>query len=229
MATRTKALVGEFINGFELVEYLGGILKHGKKNRYGNFKCPYCEKIFKTSFIDVKRKNKISCGCKRIFSPNRIKHGMCGTKVYRAWSDIKGRCLNKNNEYYNDYGGRGITVCDEWMEFAPFYEWSINNGFDDKLEIDRIHVNGNYEPENCRWVTRCVNVQNTRLLCKNNNTGYRGVRLIKRKKGNIYQANIRNNCSTFYLGTFSTPKEAALAYNNYVIENKTFHPLNIIE
>lgn len=89
------------------------------------------------------------------------KHGMHGTRLYRIWCGIKSRCLNKNNKDYSHYGGRGIAVCDEWMEFLPFYEWAISNGYSDDLSIDRVDVNGNYCPGNCRWATQ-VEQQNNR-------------------------------------------------------------------
>lgn len=106
-----------------------------------------------------------SCGClqKELLSKRSITHNLTKTKIYSTWIDIKKRCYNVNSISYCNYGGRGITVCDEWKnDFKSFYNWSMQNGYDETLSIDRINNNGNYEPSNCRWVDRKTQNNNTR-------------------------------------------------------------------
>lgn len=90
-------------------------------------------------------------------------HGQSGTKFYILWNDIKQRCYNINNHQYKNYGGRGIKMCDEWRtDFKLFHDWAITHGYTEGLQIDRIDNDGNYEPNNCRWVDRFVNNNNRR-------------------------------------------------------------------
>lgn len=116
---------------------------------------------------DLKRGAVLSCGCYRAETTGhmRLSHGAtCGkksTKLYSVWAGIKARCYNSNAGTYKHYGGRGVTMCREWREdFSAFEQWAIRNGYKIGLSIDRVDVNGNYCPENCRWVDNSVQANN---------------------------------------------------------------------
>lgn len=109
-----------------------------------------------------------SCGClikKRSAERFRI-HGdntsKGQTRLYRIWHNMKQRCANKKNDSYKRYGGRGITFCDEWKEYRIFKEWALKSGYEDHLFLDRKDNGGPYCPENCRWVTSEIQMNNTR-------------------------------------------------------------------
>lgn len=104
-----------------------------------------------------------SCGClrkERVGQAHTI-HGDTANgkrlRVYKTWEDMKGRCLNPNDSGYKYYGGRGITVCDNWNSYQNFRDWAFVNGYTDDLTIDRIDSDGNYEPNNCQWITKAEN------------------------------------------------------------------------
>lgn len=117
-----------------------------------------CGKIVEVRSGDLK--NGHSNGCNKC---SQITHGMSGTRIYKIWKDMKSRCFNKNMKSFVHYGERGITVCGEWKEsFINFKEWAFENGYKEDLTIDRIDVNGNYEPNNCRWATTSLQNSNKR-------------------------------------------------------------------
>lgn len=127
-----------------------------KNNRiYADCKCIECGQLKTLRASDLYNNKFNSCKCQI------VKHGMNQSKIYSIYHNMKDRCLNPNCHAYNNYGGRGIIICDEWLNedgFINFYNWAINNGYKEGLSIDREDIEGNYEPSNCRWITLRENV-----------------------------------------------------------------------
>lgn len=147
-------MIGETINNWTILE--NDIEKSTPKHKYVVCKCK-CGKIKSVLLETIINEKSKSCGC------INIKHNKSKSRIYKIWKGIKTRCYNKNNSRYSFYGGRGIRMCDEWVNnFTLFYDWSVENGYNENLSIDRIDVNGNYEPSNCRWVDDITQSNNCR-------------------------------------------------------------------
>jgi hypothetical protein len=123
-----------------------------------------CGKVVNIRSVDLIRKKTKSCGC--LSKETATKHGASVNKkrikLYRVWTSMRARCSNKNLKIYKHYGGRGISICDEFNDFIFFEKWANNNGYKEGLTIDRIDNNGNYCEKNCRWVTQKINSINRR-------------------------------------------------------------------
>lgn len=151
------------------------VLKKSDKIKDGNVmwecQCSCGNKTLVTSY-NLRSGRVGSCGCRKSKftsentsgenNPNH-KHNLRNTKLYAIWTMMKQRCYNPNNKNFKDYGGRGITVCEEWLnDVQAFYEWSMKNGYKEGLTIDRIDNDKGYSPDNCRWTTMKVQRKNQR-------------------------------------------------------------------
>lgn len=128
--------------------------------------------VFRTG-ESLRTTNKFhSCGChmREIAKINATIHGDTPkgqwNRLYRIWSLMKDRCDNSNSPAYKDYGARGISVCNEWYNYLVFKDWALNHGYDKSLTLDRIDYDGNYFPDNCRWVTKAEQARNRRFCVK---------------------------------------------------------------
>lgn len=193
--------------------------KSKRKTRFALYKCECCNKHIRKSVYDYKRRKSEYCKKCSISICNQ-KHNSYNTRLYKIWAGMKQRINNNKRECFKDYGGRGISYCEEWELFENFKSWALSNGYKDNLTIDRINNNGNYEPSNCRWTTRTIQNRNTRHL-KN---GYRGVTKVKDKE--MYRSRISVDNRLVNIGTFNTSIEAAKAYDKYIIDNNLEHTKN---
>lgn len=177
IATTSKVKIGDKFNMLTVVEQCEDYIEpNGKRRAMFLCKCE-CGKIRKTQAQELYKDKVYSCGCTiRPFErkPSNKIHGETKTRLHNIWVGMKTRCYIKNHHSYKYYGARGIVVCDEWKnDYMAFATWARSNGYKDNLSLDRIDVNGNYTPENCRWVdnkTQANNKRNNAYITVNGET-----------------------------------------------------------
>lgn len=188
-----------------------------ERKRYGLYQCPYCDTIFETRIRSVKDGHTVSCGCIK-----NSKQGNTVNKFYGTWRQMWQRCTNETHSNYKYYGARGISVCKEWGDLGCFIQW-VDSTYIEGYTLDRIDVNGNYEPSNCRWADASTQARNTRKKITNT-SGATGVSYHIRL--NKYGAYISHNNKRKHLGYFINLEDAIDARDIYIKENNLSYKLS---
>ncbi len=185
-----------------------------QKRTFGLYECQYCGKEWECAVQDIKTGHTKGCGCLRGGKPT---HRLCSNKFYNTWNNMIQRCTSPNHKVYKDYGGRGITVCEEWLDVATFVAWAESTHPNiTGVSLDRINNDKGYSPENCRWTNNLTQNINQRIK-KNNTSGYVGV--VWYKPLSKWMVQIMVNRKNKNLGYYQNIEEAVQVRDNYIIEN----------
>ena len=203
------------------------IIREIEKDHHGRkmyeCECLLCGNIFKAMGTNINTGRKTSCGCDRNhkISKSKTKHGGRKNypKEYRAWKGMKGRCTNKNYHSYHRYGGRGISVCNEWINSFENFLRDMGKAPSPNHQLDRIDNDKGYSPTNCRWVTPKEN-SNNRSKYKSK-SGYTGV--FYREEKQRYEVNVNINRKSKHIGVYKTLKDAVNSRKNFIIEYNKEH------
>ena len=194
--------------------------KSSQRYRYGVYMCQYCGNHWEVITSRINTGYIKSCGC---FTANRT-HGLGGHRMYKTWDGVMQRCNNPKHKRYKDYGGRGISVCEEWLDIRNFVDWVENkSNWEEGLTLDRIDNDKGYSPDNCTFSTKTIQAINRRQK-SNNTSGYVGVSWYA--KVSKWRARVNMFKKEKLIGYYLTLEEAVQARDSYIIENNLPHPLS---
>ena len=192
-----------------------------QRSRYGLYECQYCGRQWEVVVHSVERGGTTSCGCLK-----GELHGLKGHKLYGTWRQMVQRCTNSKHKNYKNYGGRGIIICEEWLDIKKFIAWAESTHPNiEGYTLDRIDNDKGYNPDNCRWTDKTTQAINQRIQ-KNNTSKVLGVSWTSRDKR--WVAQISHMGKKVWLGQFISIEDAIEARNSYILVNKLPNPLSVL-